>query len=234
MKKILAIILVLCTLYLSGCESLPKGVTVVETGEYTKITFDNFKGKKKIVLTHDSPNEGALYYKTDLTNGSLQASYDLGILWDTQKLFEASADNHSIGPGHYIDSSVSKITIIFEADNPVTGEVIISFAPIEEHEHTYQWLTNETSHQKKYTCQCNTRDLTEFHSDNDENKICDVCGYILTGHQHTFVWGKDEISHCYSYTCGCPTPPNAALHSDGDSDGKCDVCEYTMEDKEGK
>jgi hypothetical protein len=130
MKKILAIILVLCTLYLSGCESLPKGVTVVETEEYTKITFDNFEGKKKIVLTHDSPNEGALYYKTDLTNGSLQASYDLGILWDAQNLFEASADNNSIGGGYYIDSSTSKITIIFHADEPVSGEVIISFAPI--------------------------------------------------------------------------------------------------------
>ncbi len=234
MKKLLSIIIVLSIFCLSACELCVKGVTVQQGENCTVITFDNFEGKKRIELAHDSPNEGALYYKTNLTNGSLQASYDLGILWDAQNLFEASADNNSIGPGHYIDNSTSKITITFEADEPVTGEVIISFAPIEEHEHTYEWLTNETSHQKKYTCQCNTRDLTEFHSDNDENKLCDVCGYIITGHQHTFVWSQGDIWHCYNYTCGCPTPPNAALHSDGNSDGKCDVCEYQMEEQEGK
>ena len=130
MKRLFAIIIALSIFCLSGCGFFPKGVTVEKAEECTKITFDNFEGKKKIVLTHDSPNEGALYYKTDLTVGSLQAAYDLGILWDTENLFEASADNQSIGGGYYIDSSTSKITIIFHADEPVTGEVIISFAPI--------------------------------------------------------------------------------------------------------
>ncbi|MBE6944433.1 MAG: hypothetical protein E7453_09345 [Ruminococcaceae bacterium] len=234
MKRLLAMIIALSIFFLSGCGILTKGVTVAETEEYTKITLDNFEGKKTISIPHDSPNEGALYYKTNITSGSIKAFYDLGILWDTENLFEATADNNSTGPGYYIDSSISKITIYFEADEPVSGEVIISFAPIEEHEHTYEWLTNETSHQKKYTCQCNTRDLTEFHSDNDENKICDICGYIMTGHQHTFIWSQGDIWHCYNYTCGCPTPPNAALHSDGDNDEKCDVCEYPMEEQEGK
>ena len=234
MKRLFAIIIALSIFCLSGCGIFTKGITVEQAEEYTKITFDNFEGKKKIELAHGSPNEGALYYKTDLTAGSIQASYDLGILWAAQNLFEASVDNNSIGGGYYIDNNTNKITIIFESFSPVTGEVIISFAPIEEHEHTYEWLTNETSHQKKYTCQCNTRDLTEFHSDNDENKICDVCGYIMPGHQHTFVWSQGDIWHCYSYTCGCPTPPNAALHSDGNSDEKCDVCEYSLEEQEGK
>ncbi len=230
MKKLLAIIVTAALLLtiLSACDLFVKGVTVEQEEDRTVITFDNFEGKKTIPIPHDNPNDGTLYYSTALTDGSLKASYDLGILWDTQDWFEASADSRGIGPGHYIDSSVSKITVCFEADEPVTGEVIISFAPIETHEHTYEWLTNETSHQKKYTCQCDTRELTEFHSDSDENKICDICGYVMPEHQHTFVWGKDEISHCYSYTCGCPTPPNAALHSDNDSDGKCDKCEYEL------
>lgn len=132
MKKLLSALLVFALILscLTACETFTKGVTVDETEEYTKITFDNFEGKKKIKLTHDSPNEGALYYKTDLTVGSLQAAYDLGILWDTENLFEASADNQSIGGGYYIDSSTNKITIVFHADEPVSGEVIISFAPI--------------------------------------------------------------------------------------------------------
>lgn len=132
MKKLLVLIVTAALLLtgLSSCELFIKGVTVEQGEDCTVITFDNFEGKKKIKLTHDSPNEGALYYKTNITSGSIKAFYDLGILWDAQKLFEASADNQSIGGGYYIDSSTSKITIIFHADEPVTGEVIISFAPI--------------------------------------------------------------------------------------------------------
>ena len=134
MKKLLVLVLttVLLLASLPACNSIAKGVTVEQGDVYTKITFDNFQGRKTISIPHDSPNEGALYYKTDLTNGSMQATYDLGILWDTEKLFEASADNNSIGPGYYIDSSISKITVTFEADMPVTGEVILSFKPIGE------------------------------------------------------------------------------------------------------
>ena len=88
MKRLLAMIIALSIFFLSGCGILTKGVTVAETEEYTKITFDNFEGKKKIELAHDSPNEGALYYKTNITSGSIKAFYVFGILWDTEKLFE--------------------------------------------------------------------------------------------------------------------------------------------------
>ena len=132
MKKLLVLIVTAALLLtgLSSCELFVKGVTVEQGEDCTVITFDNFEGKKKIEISHDSPNEGGLDYKTNIISGNVKAFYDLGFLWDTEDLFEASAENNSTGGGYYIDSSVTKITICFETDAPVTGEVIISFAPI--------------------------------------------------------------------------------------------------------
>ena len=130
MKKLLIIILALCTLCLSSCGALTKGIAVEQSKEYTKIILDNFEGKKKIEIRHDSPNEGGLYYSTNITSGSVTVSCNQGLLWGTDELFTADAANNIIDGGYYIDSSTSKITIIFHADEPVTGEVIISFAPI--------------------------------------------------------------------------------------------------------
>lgn len=234
MKRLLTIMIALCIFCLSACELSVKGVTVEQGNDRTVITFDNFEGKKTVSIPHDSPNEGALYYSTALTDGSLKASYDLGILWDTELLFEVSADSNSIGPGHYIDSSVSKITVCFEAQQPVTGQVILSFSPVEAHEHTGQWQSGETAHWYQYTCGCPSPEMAELHSDIDENKICDICKYVMPGHQHTTAMYKDESCHSFSYTCGCATPPNAAEHSDGNKDGKCDYCEYEMPESTAK
>lgn len=48
-----------------------------------------------------------------------------------------------------------------------------------EHEHEYEWVAYEEVHQKVYTCGCPYPDIAEFHIDNDENNICDVCEYSL-------------------------------------------------------
>ncbi len=131
MKKILAIILVLCTLCLVGCGIFTKGVEVEQDNEYTKIILDNFEGKKKIEIRHDSPNESGLYYSTNITSGSVTVSCDQGLLWDTDKLFAADAANNITDGGYYIDSSTSKITIIIDSNASVTGEIYIGFEPFE-------------------------------------------------------------------------------------------------------
>lgn len=131
MKKRFAILMVLFTLCFSGCGSLNKGVAVEKTDECTKITLDNFEGKKKIEIVHDSPNEGGLYYSTNITDGSVTVFYDQGWLWDAYELFTASKDTNSIGGGYYIDSSTSKITIIIEAEQKASGEILLGFAPFE-------------------------------------------------------------------------------------------------------
>ena len=131
MKKILAIILALCTLCLAGCGIFTKGVEVEQDNEYTKIILDNFEGKKKIEIRHDSPNEGGLYYSTNITSGSVTVSCDQGLLWDTDKLFTVDAANNITDGGYYIDSSTSKITIIIDSNSSVTGEIYIGFKPFE-------------------------------------------------------------------------------------------------------
>lgn len=131
MKKLLIIILALCTLCLSSCGALTKGIAVEQSKEYTKIILDNFEGKKKIDILHDSPNESGLYYSTNITSGSVTVSCDQGLLWDTDKLFAADAANNITDGGYYIDSSTSKITIIIDSNSSVTGEIYIGFKPFE-------------------------------------------------------------------------------------------------------
>ena len=131
MKKILAIILVHCVLCLSSCGIITKGVEVEQSNEYTKIVLDNFEGKKKIEIPHDSPNESGLYYRTSITSGCIPVSCDQGLLWDTDELFTADSDNNLTDGGYYIDSSTSKITIIIESEQKTSGEILLGFTPFE-------------------------------------------------------------------------------------------------------
>ena len=131
MKKILAILLVFCTLYLSSCGIFTKGVEVEYSNEYTKIMLDNFKGKKKIEIHHDSPNESGLYYSANITSGSLTVFCDRGLIWDADELFTADADNNLTGGGYYIDNNTSKITIIIKSEQKTSGEILLGFTPFE-------------------------------------------------------------------------------------------------------
>ena len=131
MKKILAIILMICTICLSSCGLFSQGVEVEQSNEYTKIVLDNFEGKKKIEIPHDSPNESGLYYSTSITSGCVTMSCDQGLLWDTDELFTADADNNLTDGGYYIDSNTSKITIIIESKQKTSGEILLGFTPFE-------------------------------------------------------------------------------------------------------
>lgn len=103
----------------------------------------------------------------------------------------------------------------------------------EHTEHTFEWVINEQTHVKKYTCGCPSPDIAELHVDNNSDKICDICEFILPDHEHTYEYTHDDISHGWSYTCGCMTPPNQAQHFDADGNGKCDseTCGYEMSQK---
>ena len=131
MKKIIAIILVLFTFCLSSCGLSSKGITVDHSAEYTKIVLDNFKGKSKVEITHDSLNESGLYYTTNITTGSVKILCDQGLLWDTDELFTADAGNNITDGGYYIDSSTAKITIIIESENETSGTILIGFTAFE-------------------------------------------------------------------------------------------------------
>lgn len=127
MKKLLAIITTLCMLCLFGCNSGNNSITVEETDEIIKIKLDDFIGKKKIKLHRDNTGDGSLYYSTNITKGEIEASYDWGLFFDDEELFEAEPYDNATG-GVYVDSSVSTVTVILEAEELTSGEIFFSFS----------------------------------------------------------------------------------------------------------
>lgn len=66
------------------------------------------------------------------------------------------------------------------------------------------------------------------HIDENDDYICDACGYVMPEHEHTGEWYMNEKIHFYEYTCGCETKDIAQLHLDGDDNGLCDICGYII------
>ncbi len=103
------------------------------------------------------------------------------------------------------------------------------------HQHTYGdvWAMDETNHWHAATCTDGT-DCTSAkasvaaHTDADNNKVCDVCGYDYN-HEHTYAaeWTADANGHAHAVTCGCTiSAKDAANHIDANNDGVCDTCAY--------
>ena len=96
----------------------------------------------------------------------------------------------------------------------------------EEHTHTYEYVCNEDTHQKVYTCGCPSTDIGENHLDSDVDSKCDVCGYpILTFfgkwyYSDTHHWQTPEGDAVFTPVYGYGT------HIDEDANGICDVCNY--------
>lgn len=129
MKRLLAIILVLCALCFSGCEKYQGVVGFGYENNYTRIVLVDFQGKKKVEIPHDSSNESGLYYSTNITSGGVTVFCDLGLLWNADELFAADADNNITDGGYYIDNNTSKITIIIVAEQKTSGEILLGFTP---------------------------------------------------------------------------------------------------------
>ena len=127
MKKLLLILIVASMFLLQSCGLTNKCVIVKESGEQIEIMLDNFKGKEKIKIQHTNSAECSLYYKTDITEGSITVSYNEGILSNTHQLFTAAtgADANS---GVYIDSSTKTVTIIIEASESACGKIVFAFS----------------------------------------------------------------------------------------------------------
>ena len=134
MKKILAIMLALCTLCLSSCRIFIDGVAVEKFDEHVRIGLDGFVGEKRIEIPHESPNESGIYYSVSITSGNLSVYYDQGWLWKSEKLFDASTGDSFADGGNYVDGNTTKITVILKSDSEVSGEIFIAFAPFESSE----------------------------------------------------------------------------------------------------
>ena len=193
MKRISFLLaIVLITTCLTACKLFEKntGVTCQEYENCAVFTFDNFpvRGTASFELTRTGLGEGAIYYQINLEQGALGISYKDNVLGAAQSLDSFTADDEMPinGSGGYIEGD--KIEISFGALSPVKGEIIIAFTENamravkndwQLHEHTYNYTSNEYTHQKIYTCGCPTPDIAEMHSDFDEDNKCDACGYAL-------------------------------------------------------
>ena len=153
MKKLLVCILIVVLVLscLTACDWLQRDVNDIfsdiseiagaekeEHENYTVFKFDEFKGKWTCKMERTELGEGAIYYHADLTDGSMIVKYDKGALYNDEPLVTLSAGETMPiqSSGGYVEGD--KIYIIFETVTPVSGEVVISFVPFEEHVHTYQ------------------------------------------------------------------------------------------------
>ena len=162
-------------------------------------------------------------YKFVYSDGTLDEGGDP--IFCILTIYDYEAKNLEYGTKNFAYNTL--ITLRYKSEAPLSGRYALNE---EEHEHTGEWHTSESTHYYQYTCGCSSPDIAELHSDYDENFICDICEYVMNEHEHTYAYNHDNIGHGWFYTCGCMTPPNFAQHFDGDGDGKCDEdsCGYDM------
>ena len=189
MKKLLALILtiLLTVTCLASCDieemfGKKSGVGKQIYENCAVFTFNGFESKICITLDRTGLDEGAIYYQVNLEEGALSVSYKHSVINVFQPLGDFTADDEMPinGSGGYVEGN--KITITFESDSPVKGEIIIAFtedAFKQHHEHTYIYICNEDTHQICYTCGCLSTDDSEEHINYDADLLCDVCGYSM-------------------------------------------------------
>ena len=109
------------------------GAKKEEYENYTVFKFDEFNGKWTCKMERTNLGKGVIYYHADLTNGSMVVKYDIGALYNDNLLVTLNAEETMPiqSSGGYVEAD--KIYIIFETVSPVSGEVIISFVPFDEH-----------------------------------------------------------------------------------------------------
>ena len=133
MKKRLALVLtaVLMLTCLTACDRYTGRVAREDENNCNVFTLDEFSGTYKVRLKRTDLDEGCIYFRANLTQGTVSVSYHMGgntLVHNPEPLFTAEVGKPLDGHNGYIEDGT--VSIIFEANEPVTGEVIISFVPI--------------------------------------------------------------------------------------------------------
>ena len=95
------------------------------------------------------------------------------------------------------------------------------------------WEYNETQHWQDVICtwnKCDINIVSEDHIDEDENDICDVCGYTMKiGGAFEFEYVATEEGHCqHKVGEACDGTCVKSPHEDNDNDFQCDYCKYLL------
>ena len=70
------------------------------------------------------------------------------------------------------------------SEAPLSGFYVLKE---EEHEHTGEWHTSESTHYYQYTCGCPSPDIAELHLDGDGDGLCDICSYQMLAEGNHFI-----------------------------------------------
>jgi hypothetical protein len=215
-----------------------KGVTLKEYENCAVFTFADFPEQETASFTipRIGLGEGAIYYQANIEAGALRVSYkDTGLIHSEQPLGEFSADDEMPmnGSGGYIEGN--KITIIFESDSPIIGEIIIAFTKdalkavhgnLHLHTHTYSYdSAGKVGHFTTSTCGCPSEEGTTPHYDGNTDYLCDFCKCDMT--EFADEWKHDETHHWYvsdDHAVYC-----YGEHENFDADLHCDICGYCFD-----
>ncbi len=188
-------------------------------------TYDvNFQMDKLYQLTFQPDAEGAQTGKLILVDNDAD-SVELG---GTYK--------YSFGKNTGVvitktDGTPANILIGMDKDGNLTVKCgsLTAFQVLERHTHTFSvnWTVTEKGHYHAATCGCDEKADFAAHADSaeDQDELCDVCGYDM--HVHSFQLSHDEKEHWQ--VCACGEKKDAATHADGeDEDELCDTCGFDM------
>lgn len=240
MKKILvSLFLLVLGLYFSGCDlyGKDKNVTCKKYDNSAVFKFDEFSANETISfeLERNGLGEGPIYYQVNLVVGTLNINYQDRWHDIIQPLgaFSAVDETNINGSGGYVEGD--KITIIFESDSVVIGEIIIAFTEeslkavqgnLQLHKHTYSYTSaGEVGHYTHFTCGCPSEEGTTHHYDENGDYLCDACKCDMT--EFANEWKYDETHHWYETDAG--TVYCYGEHENFDEDLSCDICSCGLE-----
>ena len=199
MKRIIAcsLILALALAIFTSCDIWPedKGFTYEEYENCAIFEFSDFDGIATVELTRTVLGEGTIYYQSNLRGGDITLEYKENS-YSFQPLAELSADDGIAlnSSGGYVEGG--NIEIKIKAHGYVRGEIIIAFTEvalksvdryIQLHEHTYEKSWDENGHSWSYTCGCDTPPNFAQHFDDDGDKKCDECEYVISTFESEYV-----------------------------------------------
>ena len=94
-----------------------------------------------------------------------------------------------------------------------------------------EWTIDRYQHWHVCTV-CRAKETERLnHFDQDDDHLCDACGYQITDHTFGTDWSMDETSHWHACSM-CGAKSDEAVHTDENKDHVCDYCEKTISNHE--
>ena len=94
-----------------------------------------------------------------------------------------------------------------------------------------EWTIDRYQHWHVCTV-CRAKETERLnHFDQDDDHLCDTCGYQITDHTFGTDWSMDETSHWHACSM-CGAKSDEAVHTDENKDHVCDYCEKTISNHE--